>query len=122
MRRVLLGGLLAGIALFLWGAVSHMVLGTLDRSVKVLPNEDAVLAMLRTQVPETGFYIFPGMDMRAPKAERDRQEPRWKEAYARGPRGVLVLEPAGASPNMGALFGTQLVLSLLAGLMASLVV
>lgn len=122
MRRVLLGGLLAGIALYVWGAVSHMVLGSLDRSVKILPNEDSVLAMLRTNVAEPGFYIFPSMDMRAPKAEQEKQEAHWKEAYARGPRGVLVLEPAGASPSLGVLFATQLLLSALAGILAALVV
>lgn len=122
MRRVLLGGLLAGIALYVWGALSHMVLGTLDRSVKPLPNESALLDTIRANVPEPGFYIYPMMDMRATGAEKEAQEARWKESYERGPRGVLVVEPSGLASGLGPLFLAQLFLSILAGLVAAVVV
>ena len=37
--RILVAGLLGGIVMFLWGVVSHMVLGVGDRGVRLPINE-----------------------------------------------------------------------------------
>lgn len=48
--------------MFLWGAVSHMVLPTGEIGVKMLSDEPAVLAVLAEKVKDPGVYLFPGAD------------------------------------------------------------
>jgi predicted TIM-barrel fold metal-dependent hydrolase len=43
MTKVIAGGVLAGIAVFFWGFVSHMVLPIGHMGIHQIPNEDAVL-------------------------------------------------------------------------------
>jgi hypothetical protein len=42
MMKVALGGLVGGVVMFLWGAVSHMLLPTGHMGLRPLPNEEAL--------------------------------------------------------------------------------
>lgn len=77
-KRILLGAVLGGITLFLWGFASHMLLGLGEVGVSFLPNEDGVLAAMRDAIREPGLYFFPGT-----------------ESDHTGPHGVLVYHPHG---------------------------
>ena len=61
-KRIIIGGVLAGLAMFMWGAVSHMALGLQESGIKQFANETPVLAALKSEIKEPGFYFFPGMD------------------------------------------------------------
>ena len=62
--RVLVGGIVAGVAMFAWGALSHMALPLGTMGIKSLPGENEVVATLKDAIPEPGLYFFPGMDMK----------------------------------------------------------
>jgi hypothetical protein len=49
-------GILAGLAVFLWGAIAHMALGLGDSALKQLPQEEALLASMAL-VKQLGFDI-----------------------------------------------------------------
>src|SRR4030095_9182250 len=73
MKRILIGGIVAGIIVFIWGAVAHTILPTAKMGIKQIPNEEAVLSAMKASIQEPGFYFFPGMDMsREPTPEEAR--------------------------------------------------
>ena len=103
--RLIIATILGGIVLFGWGAVSHMVLGLEAKSIKNVPNEAAVLASLKTNIPDPGFYFMPGMDMT--KAASTEEQAAWMQKYAEGPTAILIYQPAGEIAMSPKQFGTQ---------------
>lgn len=93
--RIGLATLVGSVAIFLWGAFSHMVL---IRGVGYsnLPNEDAIVGAIRASVPEDGLYFFPNPDYtgRAPPDEVTA----WEKKFRAGPTGMLVIQTAGDAP------------------------
>ena len=61
-KRILLAGIVGGLALFIWGALSHMVLGLGDAGMQYLPQQQPVMQALQASVPQSGFYMFPQGD------------------------------------------------------------
>ena len=57
-----------------------------------LPNEETVLEVLRTSVPEPGLYFFPGMD---PLDTSQEAQEAYAAKYGSGPAGLLVYRPIG---------------------------
>ncbi len=119
--RVVVAGVLGGIAMFVWTSVAHLMtpLGTLGFSQ--IAGEATVLPALASGVGEKpGLYIFPWVDPNDPKAE---------EAYMQKaqtlPSGLLLYRPAGGanmmSPAMlGAEFAKETAQALIAALLLSL--
>jgi hypothetical protein len=102
MKKILLGGILGGLAMFVWSSVAHMALPIGEMGVKVMPNEDAVMAAMKSNLSEPGFYFFPGEGAMhsvsgASEQQKAAQE-AWLKKYEAGPRGVLVYHPTGESP------------------------
>ena len=55
-KRVLLAGLLGGIAMFAWTSLAHMVLPLGDAGIKEIPNEKGVLIAINASLGEiSGF-------------------------------------------------------------------
>ena len=73
-----------------------------------MPNEDAVMAALSSNLHEPAFYLFPGEGMESGKPTEEQMR-RWQEKYRRGPTGVIVFQPSGRE------FGPGLFLTELAG-------
>ncbi|MBI2926661.1 MAG: hypothetical protein HYY24_13275 [Verrucomicrobia bacterium] len=97
-KRVLLGGVLAGVVMFLWGAVSHMALGLGDAGIQSLPGEDKVLDAMRENLKDAGFYFFPGEPAGVKsgnKDERDAAMKAWTDKFKQGPHGILIYHPEG---------------------------
>src|SRR5437762_9525392 len=94
MAKVVLGGLVAGVVIFFWGAVAHMALPIGKMGIRQIPNEDAVLGAMRITIQEPGFYFFPGMDLGKQASESEQQV--WKAKLKEGPAGVLIIQPQGA--------------------------
>jgi hypothetical protein len=61
MQRILLAGIVGGLALFLWGTLAHVVLPLGNVGIKEIPQEPAVLGTMKTAMSEPGFYFVPGM-------------------------------------------------------------
>lgn len=121
--RLLLAGVLAGIVVFVWSALSHMVLGLGEAAVKTIPNESSVLSTMNQNIKEPGFYLYPGgMEeiQKAPQSERDALTKKWEETYKTQPHGVLVLTPpSGAVFNFPKLLVNELLSNVLGGLIAA---
>jgi len=61
-KRILLAGILGGIAMFVWASLAHMVLPLGQTGIKEIPNEAAVLSAMRSSLGEkSGFYMFPAL-------------------------------------------------------------
>ena len=62
MKRIILGGILGGIAFFMWEGLAHEVLPLGEAGIKGMSGEPQVLASIKDNVKEAGFYIFPWTD------------------------------------------------------------
>jgi hypothetical protein len=59
--RIIIAGLLGGLVIFIWGAISHMALPLGEVGMAESKNEDAVLSVLKENMPKPGVYILPGL-------------------------------------------------------------
>ncbi len=98
-KRIVLAGALGGIIFFVWQFIAHDVLPLGEAGLKGAPNEDAVIAGLRQNIAEPGFYIFPSGGMMTPGMSSDQRKEamtKMQEMYRRGPHGLLIFDPRGA--------------------------
>ena len=106
--RILLAGILGGIAMFVWNFVGHAVLPLGEVGVREMPNEQAVLDAMKTNLTENGLYHFPGRDL-GPNATRQEKSDAMKrimEKVATGPSGFLVYHPS-RPVSFGRLLGIE---------------
>jgi hypothetical protein len=125
MLRVLLGGLVGAIILFIWGFLAWVVFQIHDATVRALPDEPRFVELMRDADVRTGTYFFPAMegswsDHRA-MTEEERQASResWRQAHIRGPVGVLHYNADGWPPESPLSFGIGFALYLAAAFFAS---
>src|SRR5205085_10700323 len=118
--RILLAGILGGIVMFIWNFVAHTMLPLGEMGVRLIPNEDAVLSVLQTNLGDNrGFYVFPSGGL-TPGATREQQGAGMKKAeeqMAAGAGGVLVYRPKRVfnfPKRLGIEFATEVIESLLA--------
>lgn len=125
-KRILAAGVLGGVAMFLWLSLAHVVLGTGSVGIKDIPNEQAMLGAMRTNLPQAGFYFFPGLGLapRASRAEQNAAMRVYQQKIQDGPSGILIYHPRGEKAlTPGQLlteFGANLVRGILAALLLSL--
>jgi hypothetical protein len=66
MMRILIAGLLGGLAMYVWSSLAHVALPLGQMGVKALPHEAADSAVLKADLGDkSGFYLFPA-SMSAP--------------------------------------------------------
>ncbi|MGZ4985452.1 MAG: hypothetical protein ACXV8A_05125 [Chthoniobacterales bacterium] len=97
--RILLAGILGGVAMFFWSFIAHMVLPLGYVGISGMPNESAVTAAMKASIGDrAGFYIFPagGAGPDASKEEREAAMKSVAADYENQPTGILVYRPAGA--------------------------
>jgi hypothetical protein len=121
MKRIILGGLLGGIAMFMWEGLAHEVLPLGEAGIKGLASEPPVLASIKDHVKEAGFYIFPWMDT-TPGLSKDQAMQMTMEKAKTGPAGIMIVAPGGREYNMGLLLGKQCGFDILAMLLAAALV
>jgi hypothetical protein len=97
-KKVILAGILGGIVMFLWGGLWHDQLPVALAGLRSLPNEQAVLATMKANIPEPGMYLFPGLGVAddAPFAQKKAAMKKLEENPPSGPQGVLIYQPVGA--------------------------
>jgi hypothetical protein len=79
--RILLAGLAAGLAMFVWSSFAHLATPLGAMGVGTLPDESATVANLASAIGERGgLYLFPSPNRSAPSA-------------ATAPGGFLVFNP-----------------------------
>ena len=101
IKKVTLGGILAGVLMFAWGSLAHTVLPIGSMGVSTTANEDAILTTLRTNVQSSGFYIIPGHQLmeaeKVPGADRQKAMDEWQTKYGGGPAALMIYRATGAS-------------------------
>jgi hypothetical protein len=98
MTKILLAGLLGGIAMFMWEGLAHEVLPLGEAGVSGLSNEAAIVSTVKDNVKQAGFYIFPGGDLLQPGltgAQREEAMKKAAEQWKAGPAGIMVVHPEG---------------------------
>lgn len=118
--RIILAGILGGVAMFIWSFVAHEFLSIGELGVREIPNEDAVTAVIESNLADKiGFYIFPGPGF-SPGATKEQKEEGMKKAeqkMAAGAAGVLIYHPKRVfnfPKRLGIEFATEVIEALLA--------
>jgi hypothetical protein len=89
--RVLIAGILGGIAMYIWSTVAHVALPLGRVGFSRMPNEAAVLAAAQASNGEKdGLYFFPWVDPKDPQMMQ-----KMDAAMKANPSGLLVYHPAG---------------------------
>lgn len=118
-KRVLLAGLLGGIAMYVWTALAHMVLPLGEAGIKELPNEKAILDLMHSTLgDQPGLYLFPGMGLGPDASGQQKQAAmqQYSQKLAANPSGILMYNP----PGMQALAPRQFVAEFLKELIEAL--
>jgi hypothetical protein len=96
--RILLAGVLAGIAMFVWTSIAHMALPLGETGINEIPNESTVLSAMQSSMGEkTGLYIFPGLGVgkSATRQEKNEAMKQMQQRIAANPSGILMYHPPG---------------------------
>jgi hypothetical protein len=119
MKKVILGGLLGGLVLFVWGAISHMALPIGEAGVRSMPAaaEPAVLAAMKSAMNERAIYIFPGIS----HLPSEEEQKAWQAKYDAGPAGIVAFNPTPKG-SFARWLGVELGGNVLAALMAAIVI
>ena len=118
--KILLAGILGGIAMFIWTTIAHLALPLGEAGIREIPNEPAVLdAMQKNIGDQRGLYIFPGMGVgkNATRQERNEAMKQMVAKAASGPSGLLMYHPTRPftfGKLMGVEFATELLEAILA--------
>lgn len=101
--------LLSAGLVFIVSSILHMVLPTHKSDYAKLPQEDALLADMRSRGLRPGNYAFPRLESAA-----DMKKPEMLEKYQQGPVGFLQVLPEGP-PAMGKALAFWFLYSLVVG-------
>jgi hypothetical protein len=117
--KILLAGILGGIAMFIWTSIAHLVLPLGEAGIQEIPNESALLSAMQSNIGnQTGLYIFPGLGV-GKNATRQEKHEAMKQIAAKaasGPSGLLMYHPTRPftfGKWMGIEFGTELLQAIL---------
>ena len=97
-KRVVLAGLLGGIAMFVWMSLAHVVLPLGETGVQEIANEAAVLSAMHQALGEkSGLFLFPGIGLGpdATNQQKNAAMQQYEQKLAAKPSGLLVYHPPG---------------------------
>jgi hypothetical protein len=114
MKKVLIAGIVGGIALFIWSALAWTVLPLHKASLHGIINEDAMIAILKTNLGEKAVYVFP-----ARPAEGQAGMEAYTQKMEQGPVGMIIYDPQGMGAMMTSQFIVGLIIDILAALLAA---
>jgi len=107
-KKILLGGILGGLALFCWGGFSHMVLRLGEAGLRNMPRP--VYDSMKTSTTQPGIYFFP---------ESDMSSGAMKDEFKGGPVGILLYKPTGAGAPITGQLINEAILNIIQGLVAA---
>jgi hypothetical protein len=97
-KRIILAGLLGGVAMFVWTSVAHMVLPLGEAGIQEIANEPPVLSAMHSSLGEkSGMYLFPGMGLGpdATNQQKNAAMQQYDQKLAANPSGILIYHPPG---------------------------
>ena len=114
MKKVILGGVLGGLVVFIWGMISWMVLPWHRGNFEQFQNGSAVQAVLVASAPKAGIYLLPGMHEKGESISSDQEKALMKQAHEqmeKGPFAFVAMRPNGVGP-MGMLMIRSLIIQI----------
>lgn len=91
--KILLAGFLGAVAMFIWTFIAHMALPLGEAGIGEIPNEQAVLDAMQSNIAQkSGLYFYPGLGV-GPNASREEKSEAMKQEAAKmasGPSGLLI--------------------------------
>lgn len=114
--RILLAGILGGVAMFVWTSIAHMFLPLGETGIREMPNEAAVLDSMKANIGENrGLYIFPGLGVGENPTREQKSEAmkHMDEKFTNNPSGIMMYYPAGRKFSMGKALGIEFATELL---------
>jgi hypothetical protein len=115
MKRILIAGIVGGLIMFAWGVIANALIPLHTPSLHNIPNEDAVVTALQTNLSTPGVYLFPGMPADRQQSTMDA----YIQKYKRGPLGMIIYRPDGADPFMAGQMITGLIIAFLSAILAA---
>ena len=119
--KMLLAGVLGGVAMFFWSFIAHMVLPLGDTGLAEMPNEQTVTAAMQSNLGDkAALYIFPGPGVgpNATREERHQAMERIGKEYLTKPSGLLIYHPPGRPFTFGKWLTTEFMTELVESLLA----
>src|ERR1051325_7390179 len=99
MLKKVYAAILGGLAFFAWSSVAHIFTGLGETGIQEIPNEQAVVSALKTNVPSPGMYAFPGFGLPPTASHSEKMKAMQSEAMQAkmkaGPTGILVYRAGG---------------------------
>ena len=120
--RILLGGVLGAVVLFVWGFLYWVVLSGMLLPYNHMTDEGAVMDVLRENLPETGVYWFPmpQHDPDADEAEQEAAMEAFEASHREGPLGAVIYHADGGEPMPPSLLVKGFVIDFVSALLASI--
>jgi hypothetical protein len=121
IQSLIKGGLLGGITLFVWGAVSWVVLPWQNLTLNKFTNEDAVVAAITANAPKPGVYFLPNarLEPGMTEAEKKAVYEATQKRMAEGPVVFASIRLKGA-PSMAPFALTGIVISIIGATLGTL--
>jgi hypothetical protein len=115
--RTLVAGIVGGAVVFIWGFVSHPLLGLTEQTIKPLPNE-ATMSPAVAGLDGPGIYLVPSF------SHEELKDPEKKKAHLEkagtGPNALIVRMPDNLKEMDFTQFGYSFGIDVLAALIAAL--
>lgn len=120
--KIVVAGVLGGLAMFFWSFIAHTVLPLGEAGIRELPNESAVLDNVQDNVHRAGLYIFPGLGVgeNASRQEKHEAMKRLSDTFASRSSGLLLYHPPGRPFAFGKSLAIEFVTELIEVLLAVL--
>jgi hypothetical protein len=103
-KKILLAGILGGLALFAWESLAHMVLPLGEAGIRGFGEQEApMLAAIKDHVKEPGFYFFPAPEAK-PGMTTEQKGKAMEAAIQRAatePSGITIVFPQGRVISLG---------------------
>lgn len=101
MKKILLAGLLGGVVLFIWGAISWMALPWHNTTMHELPNGATVAKALGGESMTSGIYMYPGHEADDAMAETEQAMQESEGMVASKDPGMLDTDTESQAGTMG---------------------
>ena len=115
--RILLAGVLGGIAMFVWASIAHVATPLASIGLAPMPNEAATVAALHQSLGDKpGLYFFPFMTGGASDAKAMAAQ---QEKMRTAPSGLLAYNPPGTPALAPRQLAVEFVLELIESVLAA---
>lgn len=114
MKRIILAAILGGLIVFIWSAIAHMFTPLGMMGLSVIANEAPVTDAIRANVPKSGMYFFPGMDM------SQKPTPEYEQKYKAGPSGLIIATVGGSEVMSPKMLGGELLTNIIGAYIAAI--